>query len=482
MKKTTLILMVMLIPLAVAGSIAQERFRREAPPPDPLPGLSLPQVERHTLSNGLEMTVGRIDDTPIMYLRMIIAAGENSSPEDLPGLATFAANILNKGAGNLNSSQVEEQIESIGGSFTATVYPEFSLFSLAFLEEHLDEALDILSQMILQPVFSKLEIDNVKRSMFYNLMQRYALPELLGKKLLYQILFQNHPLYNMTFNEEVVKNFNRDALMAFFEEFYRPNNARILLFGNINLQTASRKVSHYFKDWQSKDIKKAETPPPTPNDSLKICFVDLPQSKNVTLFLGNILPLDNIENVFSFLVFNQVLGGTTNSRLLMNLRESKGYAFWAFSNVEFFRNFGLFYVRSMIQPDAIYNSVIEIIREIQKAKQDQLPISEIEQAKSYLIGHFPLQIRSWNDYASRMSEIEAYNRGEEHWKKYYESVSLVNAGDVFKTLTNTALLQPVVVIVGDHDALIAQLDRFDEVEYYDKNGNLQYKISKGEIP
>jgi zinc protease len=479
MKKILLLFLTVLLILVADSSLAQERFRKEAPPPDPLPQLNLPQVLRNTLVNGLELMAVRIENAPIMELRMIIGDGESSSPEDLPGLATFTANMLDKGAGTFTSSQIEEQIESIGGSFSVEVFSDYSLFSFSFLEEHLDEALDLMSKMILQPIISKLEIDSVKRTMYYDHIQRYSFPEALGKKLLYQILFQNHPFQKITFNEEVIKNFNREALLAFLDKFYRPNNARILLFGNVNLDTASRKISHYFKDWQNKEIEKTFIPPPVPNDKLRICFIDLPQAKNATLFLGNTIPFDDQNDLFSFLVFNQLLGGTTNSRLLMNLRETnKRNVFWAFSEVEFFRNFGVFFVRSMIQPDAIYQSVSDILEEIRKAKQAPLPISDIEQAKSYLINHFPLTIRNVNEIASKVSEKEVYNRGDEFWNEYYESVSLVNAADVFKSLANTSILQPIVIIVGNEDTLIDQLSEFDEVEFYDKNGISQYSLKE----
>jgi predicted Zn-dependent peptidase len=130
----------------------------------------------------------------------------------------------------------------------------------------------------------------------------------------------------------------------------------------------------------------------------------------------------------------------------------------------------------MIQPDAIYQSVSDILEEIRKAKQAPLPISDIEQAKSYLINHFPLTIRNVDEIASKVSEKEVYNRGDEFWNEYYESVSLVNAADVFKSIAKTSILQPIVIIVGNEDTLIDQLSEFDEVEFYDKNGIFQYSM------
>ena len=152
---------------------AQERFRRDVPDPDPLPLLNLPDIEPITLSNGLGLTVIRQNKTPLMHLRMVISAGENSSPENLPGMATFTANMLNKGAVSLNSVQIEEAIESMGGKLDTAVYPDYTLFSFSFLEEKLDEALGILSKMFLQPTFIKLEIENIKRTMKYDLLQMH---------------------------------------------------------------------------------------------------------------------------------------------------------------------------------------------------------------------------------------------------------------------------------------------------------------------
>ena len=457
---------------------AQERFRREAPDPDPLPLLNLPDIEPITLSNGLGLTVIRQNNTPLIHLRMAISVGENSSPENLPGMATFTANMLNRGAGSLNSVQIEEAIEFIGGKLDTAVYPDYTLFSFSFLEEHLDEALEVLSKMFMEPTFLELEIENIKRTMFYDLRQKITDPEYLAKKILYHVLFPNHPFKNIMFNENVIKNYDRDSLLSFFNLYYRPNNAQIVLIGNLNLNTATRKVSENFNQWQKIDIEKKVVPSPPPNSVTKICFIDLPREKDATIYLGNIITPEVKGNRFPLLVFNQVLGGTPYSRLHMNLRESKGFAYWTFSEVEFFNQFGLIFIRSKVQPESIYSSVAEIIKEIQNATQSRIPNSDIERAKSYLIGNFPLTINTMDQFALRISEKIVYKLGDELWNNYYESLSLVNSEDVFRTVNKTSLLNPVVVITGDKEKLYDHLNNFEEVEFYDQNGQLMYKIKK----
>ncbi|MCJ7581586.1 MAG: insulinase family protein, partial [Candidatus Aminicenantes bacterium] len=184
------------------------------------------------------------------------------------------------------------------------------------------------------------------------------------------------------------------------------------------------------------------------------------------------------DNMFPLLVFNQVLGGTPNNRLFMNLRESKGFAYWAFSEVELFNQFGLFFIRAKVQSASIYFSVREIIREIQNATQNRIPNSDIERAKSYLIGNFPIKINSMDQFAQRISEKIIYNQGDDLWNNYYERLSLVNSDDVFKTVNRTSLLTPIVIIVGDKEKLYEYLINFDEVELYDQNGILIDKINK----
>ncbi len=450
--------------------LSQERFRRDIPDPDPLPLLNLPDIEPTNLANGLGLTVIRQNKTPVMHLRMIILEGENSSPENLPGLATFTANMLNRGAGTFNSVQFEEAIESIGGKLDLTVYPDYTLFSFSFLEEELDVALEVLSKMFMEPTFLKQEIDHVKRTMFYELRQKITDPEFLAKKILYHVLFRNHPIKNIMFNDDVIKNYDGDALFSFFDTYYRPNNAHIVLIGNIDLNTAARKVSMYFNEWQKKDIKKIEVPSPQPNSATKICLIDLPREKDATIYLGNIFSPEVKKN--HILVFNQVLGGTPNSRLFMNLRESKGFAYWTFSEIEFFDHFGLMFIRAKVQPESIYSSVGEIMIEIRNATQSRILNSEIEQAKSYLIGNFPLTLNTMDQFALKISEKIVYQRGDELWNNYYESLSLVNSDDVFRTVNKMSLLTPIIVIVGDREKLNKYLGAFREVEFYDQNGNL----------
>jgi len=457
---------------------SQERFRKSPPYPDPLPELKLPSIESTVLSNGLELSVVQVKNRPVIDLRLIILTGENHSPDILPGLATFTAKMLTKGTLTLSSSKIEESIESIGGNFSSITYPDYSIFSFSFLDEYLDEALDILSKMILQPAFSRREVDNVQRSMFYDLVRKSSEPEFIAKRLLFKNLFKENPYRNITFNREDIKHLTRKDLITFFNKFYRPNNAKLVLTGNLDLSTASRKVSAYLNRWEKKSLEYLSISPPKNIEKIKICFIDIPNAKDSTIFFGNLICPITSNDFFPLLVLNQVLGGTPNSRLFMNLRESKGYAYWAFSAMEFFKTCGVFYIKAKIRPEVIYVSLMESFNEIEKITENKIPNYELEQAKSYLIGNFPIQIKTHDNFSIKISEILAFNLGEKHWNKYYENIMPIDSNKVFEVSQKHLFSSPVVVIVGDINIIASYLKEF-EVEVYNTMGMFQHIIRKG---
>jgi len=457
---------------------SQERFRKSPPYPDPLPELKLPEVESAVLSNGLTISVIHYDNLPIISVRLIILTGESASPPKFPGTATLTANMLKHGTLTLSALDLEEKIESIGGNLTISTFPDYSMVTLNFLEDYLDQGLEILSRTLLQPSFSKREVENAKRSLYYDLVNKNSNPEEVAKKILFLLLFKDHPYQKSAFSQDIIKNIKRENLLVFFQKYYRPNNAQLILTGNLNLTTASRKVSRYFNKWPKTELKASFLSAPHPNNKLKICLVDVPRQKAATIYMGNIIyPLPS-SNYFPLLVLNQVLGGTPNSRLFMNLRESKEYAYYAFSQVELFKICGLFYIRAKIRPEVVFPSIMEILDEINKISKKKIPSFEIEQAKSYLIGNFPLRIETHNRLSFKQAQIQAFQLGPEHWSKYYQNLMLIDPDRVFQVAQKYPLLTPVVIIVGDKNVIIDHLTNFDEVEIYNNKGVLQYSIKK----
>jgi len=461
-----------------ALSFSQERFRKNAPDPDPLPTLNLPEIETASLSNGLTLSVIKRENLPLITVRLVIFAGELHSPEEFPGTAAFAANMVLRRSVKHDSEEIEEMVESIGGQFYASIFPDFVMFTFTFLEEFLDTGLEIISELILQPAFTSVEIASVKRLMFYDLLNKATDSEYIAKRQLDQILFINHPYSKSVYNEEVIKNLNERVLLPFFNTHYNPNHAWIFLTGNLSLGTASRKVSRYFQTWEKKNREIPALPSLIPNKKLKVCFVHKPEEKQATIFMGNILAPVSAVDIFPLLVINQVLGGTTTSRLFMNLRESKEYAYYAFSQLELFKACAVYLIRTRVRPEVTRAAVMETLGEMEKITKEKIPSFEIEQAKSYLIGNFPINIETHDTLSLKVAQIQAFQFGEALWDDYLENIMLIDSNRVFEAAQKYDFLSPVVVIVGDREILTEHLLEFEEVEVYDQKGVHLYTLTK----
>jgi len=478
MKKVTWACIWVLLNLG-SGLAQQERFRRSPPIPDPLPRLELPKVESTRLKNGLTLAVVSRPDQPYISLELVILAGESQSPQDLPGLATFTAEMLSRGTPSVSAADLEERIDAMGGDFSTTTTMDFSRFSLHVLDGFLEQALETLSLMVLQPDFSEREIVALKRTQFYELRQRQRDPEFVGRRQLLRILFKEHPYRQSFYNEAVIKNLTRKDVQAFYDLYYRPNNALIVLAGNMNLAIAARRVSHFLNIWPEKDLERPLVPSPQANTEDRFCLVDLPQAKEATLFIGNLIAPLAEPDYFPLAVLNQILGGTPFSRLFMNLREAKEFAYSAFSRVEVFRSCACYTVTAAVIPSASSASIREILRELDRITLEKVSNFELEQAKSYLIGHFPVRIVRLDELSRRISEIWAFSLGDSQWSRFIDNITLVDADRIFELAQKYFLAKPVVVIVGDKDVLLDHLRDLERLEVYDLKGVLLFTLIKG---
>ena len=466
--------------LSVGSVLAQqERFRKSPPIPDPLPQLELPEIESTRLENGLTLAVISRPDQPFITLDLIIRAGESQSPQSLPGLASFTAGMLSRGTPLVSAAELEERIDAIGGDFSTTTTPDFSRFALRFLDGFLDQALEVLSLMVLQPNFSDREVVALKRTQYYDLRQRQRDPEFVGRRQLLRVLFQGHPYRQAFFSEDVFRNLTRKDVQAFYDLHYRPNNALIVLAGKLDLGIAVRRVSHYLNVWPKKETERPLLPSLQANAEDRYCFVDFPQAKEATLVIGNMINPLAEPDYFPLAVLLQVLGGTPFSRLFMNLREAKEYAYSAFSGLELFQSCGCYTITAAVIPSAAGESIREILRELDRITRDKVSNFELEQAKSYLIGHFPIEIGRLDQLSRRISESLALSLGDAHWGGFNDSIALVDADRIFEVAQKFLIPKPVVVIVGDKGVLLDQLRDLDRLEVYDLKGVLLYTLVKG---
>ena len=475
--------------VALAASVgptsagAQERFRRTPPLPDARPiELRLPAVEKTLLPNGLTVAVAPRPGSTAVTLQLVIRAGEADSPPELPGVAGLTARMIGKGTKLLSANYIENIIETIGAKYSVTVLMDYTVLSLRVLPEHLERAMWILRVLAVESVFPERELAAVRRNVYWDLVERKKDPESLAWTQLLRLLFENHPYRTATYSEDVIKFVTNKDVAAFYGRFYRPGNAAVLVFGDIDGPETAKRVGSHFAAWSGAAPERPPSVPPGPNLRERICFVESPDAGNATIFAGNVVMDASDPDFFPFLVLKQILGGTTGSRLFMNLRESKAYAYYAFSETEFFRDCGVYWARALVRPDAIAPATRQMLAEIATLAAQPPPPSEIEEAKSFLIGSLPLRFSTSEGFGEWLDRYVALGLGESQWSKTLENLTRVNIEQVREAARKHLSAKPLVVIVGRPEWASSLAAEFDIIEVYDTNGKLKDTLPKGERP
>jgi len=470
---------VLLIVCSAVEAGGQERFRRTPPLPDTFRELRLPAIESFPLPNGLTVAVTPRPGSPVMTIQLVILAGESDSPRDTPDVATLTARMIGRGTLELSADNIEREMDAMGGDFSAAVSVDYTVLTFHVLSEYLDRTLALLRPMILQPVFTEQELAVVRRTYFYELMDKRKNPDFVGQRQLLRILFENHPYKTATYAEDVVKYVMVKDVQAFYSRFYRPENAVLIVSGDVEGQAAARKIGQHFASWVRRDFERPSLPALAPNTKERVCFIDHPTSEEFVIFVGNLAMAPTSPDYYPFLVLNQVLGGTMGSRLFMNLRESKGYAYEAFSEAEFFRACGVYWARVKVAPETIHAAVQEVIKEMRALASEKAVPEEIEQAKSFLIGNLPLGLESFEGYSEKLAQVVALGLGAGHWNKVSDNLMLVNREKVLEAAQRYFPPAPVVVIVGNRAWAEQALSDFNLVEIYDSMGALKMTLRKG---
>ncbi len=458
-----------ILAIIVPAPGGQERFRKTPPLPESLKEIALPELNSFVLTNGLEVIVTPQSGQSLVLIQLIVPAGLSDSPEDLPALAAFAAHLISRGTEVLSADDVESRIESMGGEFSIAARMDYTVFRLRVLRENLEPALTLLSAMVLGPGLREREIDNLKRTMFYEIRAQDAQPEFFGKRQLLRILFGNHPYARAAYNEDIIRLISQKRVADFIRTFYRPNNAKVVVSGDIDPDTGFVLASRYFNTWPRRaSPEPAARPPLSPNDRPRIAFVDFPGSGDAHVFVGNLTVSLTGEKYYPFLVLNHILGGTTNSRLFMKLRESKGYAFNASSQFEFYRLCGMYWAQARLTPEALVPGIREIRAELESLANDQISPAEIEEAKAFLIGNLPLRFESPSVFADMVTRQVAMGLGDGHWRGLAGNLIRVNAARTREIAQEVFGPKPVVLVLGRSDVLLDGLvEAFGAVEIYD---------------
>ncbi len=448
--------LVALAPGVVAPS-AQQPDRSKPPAPGPPPPLRLPAIDRQTLPNGLRVWMVEHHEVPLVQANLIIKAGSAADPAGRFGAAAFAAAMLNEGAGTRSAPELAEAIESLGAQLTTVSSFDASAIRLSVPLKSLEGALALMADVALRPTFPPNELERLRKERLTGLLHARDDPASIVQLAFPRIVFGTTHRYgtSATGTESTLAAMTRDDLVNFYRVHYRPDNATLIVVGDITPASALPTLQEAFGDW------KPSTPAaPTPTVSAatqltkrQVYLIDKPGAAQSQIRIGWVGVARSTTDYAALRVLNTILGGSFTSRLNTNLREKHGYSYGAASTFDMRRAPGLFYATAGVQTDKTAEALREFFKELEGILR-RVPPDELEKAKSYVALGFPVDFETTGDLAQKLEELVVYDLANDTFSTFVDRVRHVTAEDVQKAAAR--YIQPeklAVIVVGDRKAI-----------------------------
>ncbi|KAF0149944.1 MAG: M16B family peptidase [Ignavibacteria bacterium] len=435
--------------LTAAQTIAQA-VDRTKPPVLPAPkSLQLPAIQKFTLSNGLQVVVMEKHQVPLVQLNLVIKAGSVNDPADKIGLANLAVDMIDEGAAEKTSLELADEIDFLGASIRTGAGAHSSFISLNSPLSKFDDALKIMSNIVLRPDFPKQELDRKKKDRLTSLLQMHDQPTAIAGAAFNKLLFgKEHPYGRMT-DESTTKNFSVEDLKAFYKKYFVANNAYIVAAGDIKADELKKKLESVFGKWQKGTVKEEKVKEAVQVANRIVFLIDKPGAAQSVISIGRVGAQRLTPEYNALVVMNTILGGSFTSRLNNNLREVHGYTYGASSRFLFRPIPGSFTASSSVQTEVTDKALVEFFKEL-NAIRETIPADELNRGKNLVALSYPGNFQTAAEIAGQIDEMVQYNLPENYFGNYVQNILKVTNADVTSAANKYVVPeQMIVVVVGD---------------------------------
>lgn len=356
-------------------------------------------INKYTLDNGIRIVAEKIEYVKSASIGIWVKVGSNNENDETNGLSHFIEHMLFKGTKNRKSNKIAEDIDNLGGQINAFTSKESTCFYVKVLDENINEAVDILSDMFFNSLFHQEEIDKEISVVIEEIKMYEDSPEDVVHDKLTEIVFDKSPMaYNILGTEENIKTFNTKKVIDYMRKNYSPYNTVIAIAGNFEEENFLNLIKDKFKDWQNENTIHIDI------DGVyerKIVGInkDLEQ---LHLCIGNKTIGRHDSFYYPLLVLNNIFGGTMSSRLFQEVREKKGLVYSIYSFVSNYTSCGIFSIYAGMSCDQIEDALRTILNEMTNMKNGNITQEEFKRAKQQIKGNYILGLESTS---SRMSSI-----------------------------------------------------------------------------
>jgi zinc protease len=434
-----------------------------------------PRFERAVLPNGLRLIVAPISKLPIVSISVVAEAGAVADPPGRAGLAQLTAKLLLEGTTSADGSAITDRFERLGASVDAHADWDVAAVSMTTLKEKLPEAFALLGELLRAPGFSEREVERLKAERLAELLQLRAEPRGLAEELFARFLYESSSRYAQPDggDESSVRALTHADVTRFYQKRYSPAAMTVIVAGDVSPNELGRMASEVFGDWTGSLTSAASSSDDAARHSRAVHIVNKPDAPQSELRIGHVGLPRHHPDYFPAVIMNAVLGGLFSSRINLNLREVHGYTYGANSYFDWRRQKGPWVVATAVASEVTQAAATEVLKEIDRFRDEAISDDELTLATSYLDGVFPIRFETTSAIVSALTTLAVYDLPDDWYDEYRARVRAVTSGDVLiaaERHLHPEMLQ--MVVVGNASSVRAGMEAmaFGPVQVYDVAG------------
>ncbi len=388
---------------------------------------------RSVTTNGITVLFLEQHFIPTVEIHALVKVGSAQDPPDKAGLANLTTSLLDEGTVTRTSRQFAEQIDFVGGSLEAHAAEDFTSASARVLKKDADLGFALLADMLQHPAFHKQEFERVRTQILGEIVSDDDDPGNVAMKAFHQLIFHGHPYsWPAHGSEDTLNKITVADIQQFHAREYLPNQTILVIVGDLTQEQATTLVQNHFGSWKKGPsspyvIKK---PAQIERKMVQLIEKDLTQS---TIVMGHTGISRTNPDYYAVTVMNYILGaGGFSSRLMDSIRDKQGLAYGIMSHFDTRLMPGAFFINLQTRTDVTNQAIASVLTEVKGIRDAPVTDQELSEAKSFIIGSFPLRVDSSAKLANVLAQVEFYNLGLDYFTHYPKAIEKVTKDDVLR--------------------------------------------------
>lgn len=459
----------------IATGVEAQIDRSVMPEPGPAPEINLEEPETFDLDNGMEVLVVEDHKLPVVTARLVIDNKPHS--EVKPGTAALLSALLGTGTEEIEKDAYNEEIDFLGASVNFGAESAYA----SSLSKFFPRIFELMAAGAIQPSFDQQEFEDQKKQLIESLKFNDKDVSAIASRMSDVLAFgTNHP-YGEYATPESVESITLDDVKSFYNTYFAPENAYLVVIGDIDDDQVQDLTEKYFENWQAPAPVVSELPAVTLAEFAQIDFVNMPNAVQSELRVQNLIDLEmSDEDYFPLLVANQILGGSFGSYLNMNLREEHGYTYGArsyFGTDQY--GAAKFVASASVRNEVTDSAVVQTLKEIDRIRTEKVSEEDLDLAKSKFTGNFVMALERPSTIANYALNIETEELDDDFYQTYLQNIDAVTADDVMRVAKKYFKPEHMrIIVVGKGTDVAEDLENIEKltgedipVVYFDKFGN-----------